>query len=190
MLEQGRFVVGDAVWEKVAPLLPGKASDPGATARDNRLFLEAVLWRGRTGAPWRDLPGEFGGWNSVFQRVRRWGKGGVFERIFACLSDQPDFEDAFIDGTIVTAHQKVRGAATRVRVRREGVPMCARPGEGGGRKGGPQTAALGRARGALTTQSAAPADPPGLLVRFTRLPPPRHDSVKRKGILQTPIEMS
>ena len=45
MLERSRFVVGDAVWEKVAPLLPGKASDPGATARDNRLFLEAVLWR-------------------------------------------------------------------------------------------------------------------------------------------------
>ena len=65
MLEQGRFVVGDAVWQKVAPLLPGKASDPGATVRDNRLFLEAVLWRVRTGAPWRDLPGDFGRWNSV-----------------------------------------------------------------------------------------------------------------------------
>ena len=71
---------------KVAPLLPGKASDPGATARDNRLFLEAVLWRVRTGAPWRDLPGDFGRWTSVFQRFRRWVKGRVFERVFACLS--------------------------------------------------------------------------------------------------------
>ena len=44
-------MVGDAVWEKIAPLLPGKASDPGATAKDNRLFLEAVLWRVRTGVP-------------------------------------------------------------------------------------------------------------------------------------------
>src|SRR3712207_9260861 len=51
MLEKVRFVVGDAAWEKVAPLLPGKACDPGATARDNRLFLEAGLWRGRNGAP-------------------------------------------------------------------------------------------------------------------------------------------
>jgi transposase len=110
MLEQGRFVVGDAVWEKVAPLLPGKASDPGATARDNRLFLEAVLWRVRTGAPWRDLPGDFGRWNSVFQRFRRWVKGGIFERVFACLSGEPDFEYALIDGTIVTAHQKASGA--------------------------------------------------------------------------------
>ena len=54
MLNRDRFVVGDAVWEKVAPLLPGKASDPGATGKDNRLFLEAVLWRVRTGVPWRD----------------------------------------------------------------------------------------------------------------------------------------
>ena len=85
MLERSRFVVSDAVWEKVAPLLPGKVSDPGATARDNRLFLEAVLWRVRTGAQWRDLPGEFGRWNSVFQRFRRWVKGGVFERVFGCV---------------------------------------------------------------------------------------------------------
>jgi transposase len=118
MLEKARFVVGDAVWEKVAPLLPGKVSDPGATARDNRLFLEAVLWRVRTGAPWRDLPGDFGRWNSVFQRFRRWVKGGVFERIFACLSDGPDFEYALIDGTIVTAHQKASGARGGPRIRR------------------------------------------------------------------------
>ena len=65
-------MVGDAVWEKIAPLLPGKPSDPGATAKDNRLFLEAVLWRVRTGVPWRDLPSDFGNWNSVFQRFRRW----------------------------------------------------------------------------------------------------------------------
>src|SRR3954466_9025388 len=110
MLEKVRFVVGDAAWEKVAPLLPGKASDPGATARDNRLFLEAVLWRVRAGAPWRDLPGDFGRWDSVFQRVRRWGEGRGFERVFACLSDEPDFEYALIDGTIVTAHQKASGA--------------------------------------------------------------------------------
>ena len=110
MLERSRFVVGDAAWEKIAPLLPGKASDPGATAKDNRLFLEAVLWRVRTGVPWRDLPSDFGNWNSVFQRFRRWVKGGVFERVFACLSDEPDFEYALVDGTIVTVYQKASGA--------------------------------------------------------------------------------
>ena len=81
MLDRDRFVVDDTAWEKVAPLLPGKPTDPGATGKDNRLFLEAVLWRVRTGVPWRDLPGAFGKWNSVFQRFRRWMKGGVFEHL-------------------------------------------------------------------------------------------------------------
>ena len=96
-----RFGITDSVWERVAPLLSGKASDRGVTARDNRLFLEAVLWRVRTGSPWRDLPDGFGRWNSVFKRFRRWVRAGLFERIFERLSGEPDFEYALIDGTIV-----------------------------------------------------------------------------------------
>ena len=61
-------------------------------------------------ARWRDLPSDFGNWNSVFQRFRRWVKGGVVERVFACLSDEPDFEYALVDGAIVTAHGKASGA--------------------------------------------------------------------------------
>ena len=110
MLDRSRFVISDAMWAKVAPLLPGKASDRGVTAEDNRLFLEAVLWRVRAGPPWRDLPREFGNWNSVFQRFRRWVRAGIFERIFERLSGEPDFEYALIDGTIVAAHQKASGA--------------------------------------------------------------------------------
>ena len=64
----------------------------------------------RPGATWRDLPSDFGHWNSVFQRFRRWVKGGVFARVFECLSDEPDFEYALVDGTIVTAHPKASGA--------------------------------------------------------------------------------
>jgi transposase len=109
-VDRDRFVVSDAVWEKVAPLLPGKASDSGVTAKDNRLFLEAVLWRVRTGPPWRDLPEGFGKWNSVFQRFRRWVRAEVFDRVFRRVSDEPDFEYALVDGTIVTAHQKASGA--------------------------------------------------------------------------------
>mgnify|MGYP002336437178 CR=1 FL=1 len=113
-------MVGDAVWAKVAELLPGKASDPGATGKDNRLFLEAVLWRVRTGLPWRDLPEAFGNWNGVFQRFRRWARAGVFERLFAHLSDEPDFEYALIDGTIVSAHQKAGGARGGLSIRPSG----------------------------------------------------------------------
>ena len=118
-------MVSDAAWERVAPLLPGKASDSGVTARDNRLFLEAVLWRVRTGLPWRDLPTAFGRWNSVFQRFRRWARAGVFERLFERLSDEPDFEYALIDATIVTAHQKASGAKGGLRIRPSAAPVAA-----------------------------------------------------------------
>lgn len=116
-MDQARFVISDAVWEKVALLLPGKSSDAGVTAKDNRLFLEAVLWRVRTGLPWRDLPDGFGRWNSVFQRFRRWVRAGVFDRLFERVSDEPDFEYALIDGTIVSAHQKASGAKGGLRIR-------------------------------------------------------------------------
>ncbi len=160
-MDRERFVIGDAVWEKIAGLLPGKTSDRGVTARDNRLFLEAVLWRIRTGLPWRDLPREFGNWNNVFKRFRRWVQAAVFERIFGVLSDEPDFEYAMIDGTIVTAHQKASGA-----------------------KGGTKQQAIGRSRGGLTTKIVALVDAlgerareGGNLVRFVLLPGQRHDIV-------------
>ena len=109
-MDRERFVISDTVWQKIAPLLPGKPSDRGVTAKDNRLFLEAVLWRVRAGLPWRDLPSEFGLWNSVFKRFRRWVRARVFERIFQALSGEPDFEYAMIDGTMVSVHQKASGA--------------------------------------------------------------------------------
>ena len=74
----------------MAPELPGKVGDPGASASDNRLFVEAVLWIARTGAPWRDLPHEFGKWYSVYTRFWRWAQKGVWERVFKALSDDPD----------------------------------------------------------------------------------------------------
>ena len=117
MVDRDRFVVDDETWAKVEALLPCKASDRGVTARDNRLFLEAVLWRVRTGLPWRDLPDDFGNWNSVFQRFRRWAVAGVFDRIFQRLSGEPDFEYALIDGTIVSAHQKASGAKGGLKIR-------------------------------------------------------------------------
>ena len=115
-----RFVISDDVWERIAPHLPGKASDVGVTAGDNRLFLEAVLWRVRTGSPWRDLPLVFGNWNSAFRRFRRWACKGVFERLFEELSDEPDFEYALIDGTIVSVHQKASGARGGLKIRPSG----------------------------------------------------------------------
>ena len=119
-MDEHRFVVTDNIWGRLEPRLPGKKSDSGVTGKDNRLFLEAVLWRVRTGLPWRDLPSAFGNWNSVFRRFRRWAKGGVFERLFKEIRGEPDFECALIDGTIVQAHQKASGAKGGLRLRPSG----------------------------------------------------------------------
>ena len=97
-------IIGDSQWERVAPLLPGKDGDRARSAKDNREFLEAVLWIARTGAPWRDLPNEFGLWNSVFRRFRRWARKGVFERVFKALSADAGFEYVLIDGAIARLH--------------------------------------------------------------------------------------
>src|SRR5580704_14455234 len=74
-----RRILSDGQWERVAPRLPGKPGDPGRSGQDNRGFVEAVLWIARTGAPWRDLHPEFGRWNSIFRRFRRWA-AKVFSR--------------------------------------------------------------------------------------------------------------
>lgn len=112
-----RHLLRDDQWERVAPLLPGKEGDPGRSGRDNRMFMEAVLWLVRTGSPWRDLPPTFGRWGSVWKRFRRWALKGVFERIFQRLSEDPDFEYAIIDGTIIRVHQHGTGAKGGLKIR-------------------------------------------------------------------------
>src|SRR3984957_9361237 len=98
-----RLVLSDAAWERMAPLIIGRPDQKGSTGRDNRMFVEGVLWIVRTGSPWRDLPQAFGDWNSVFRRFSRWSLKGVWRRIFAAVSDDPDFEYLIIDSTIVRA---------------------------------------------------------------------------------------
>jgi len=119
-MDEKRFVLSDRVWEQLAPLLPGKATDSGRTGGDNRLFLEAVFWRVRTGSPWRDLPPNFGNWNSQFRRFRRWAERGVFESLFKAMSNDADLEYAMIDGTIVSVHQKATGAKGGLKIRPSG----------------------------------------------------------------------
>jgi len=112
-----RYVLSDEQWARLEPLLPGKPGDPGRSGADNRLFMEAILWIARTGSPWRDLHGDFGRWNSIFRRFRRWAKKGVFERVFNALSGDPDFEYAMIDGTIIRVHQHGAGARGGLKIR-------------------------------------------------------------------------
>ena len=124
-MRRERFVLTDRMWSIIEPLLPGKASDCGVTAKDNRLFLEAVLWRVRVGGPWRDLPPAFGEWNSIFRRFRRWAERGVFDLIFEAISGDPDFEYALIDGTIISTHPKASGAKGGLKIRPSGARKAA-----------------------------------------------------------------
>ena len=112
-----RMVISGERWVRIAGELPGKAGDAGRTARDNRLFVEAVLWIARTGSPWRDLPDEFGKWYTAYTRFWRWAKKGVWERVFKTLSDDPDFEYVMIDGTICRVHQHGVGAKGGLKIR-------------------------------------------------------------------------
>jgi transposase len=130
------------------------------SAANNRLFLEAVLWMARAGAPWRDLPNQFGNWNSTFKRFRRWAKKGVFESLFKVLSGDPDFG-----------------------IRPDRRNHRPRPSAWDGCKRGTQNQAIGRSRGGLTTKIVALVDALGNLARFVLLPGQRHDSIGAAPLL-------
>ena len=104
-----RYGLNNGQWERIKDLLPGRKGHVGGTAADNRLFIEAVLYRYRAGIPWRDLPVRFGDWKNVHRRLRRWCESGVIERIFRHLAADHDNEYMMIDSTIVRAHQHSAG---------------------------------------------------------------------------------
>jgi len=105
-----RHALRDDQWERIKDLLPGRPGAVGVTAKNNRLFVEAVLYRYRAGIPWRDLPERFGHFRKIHTRFRRWAKRGVWERVFQIVAEEADNEYAMIDSTIVRAHQHSAGA--------------------------------------------------------------------------------
>lgn len=105
-----RYALRNDQWDRIKQMLPGRAGCVGVTAKDNRLFVEAVLYRYRAGIPWRDLPEHFGDFRVVHLRHSRWSKTGVWERIFDALAQDADNEYTMIDSTIVRAHQHSAGA--------------------------------------------------------------------------------
>ena len=116
-----RYALRDDQWERIKDLLPGREGHVGATAKDNRMFVEAVLYRYRAGMPWRDLPERFGDPIKIHTRFSRWAASGVLKKVFEILAADVDNEYAMIDSTIVRAHQHSAGAKKKkAKTRRSG----------------------------------------------------------------------
>ena len=109
-----RHDLTDAQWAVLEPLLPIRAPRRGRPWRDHRRVVDGVLWRTRTGSPWRDLPVAYGRWKTVYNRHRRWSADGTWEVVWAALQrgcDRGESEWSLgVDSTVIRAHQDAAGA--------------------------------------------------------------------------------
>ena len=125
-----RTYLNERTWHRIAGSIPDVRRSCGHRSWAARRFVEAALWIWRTGAPWRDLPGFFGKWNTVYRRFRRWAKAKVWQAVHkALLKTTPTPRALFIDSTSIRVHQ-----------------------HGAGARGGARRAAIGRSRGGRTTK--------------------------------------
>ena len=107
-----RLVLTDSDWESIGSAIQQNKSQRGRPGLTDRLFVEAILYVARTGIPWRDLPDDFGQWQAVYKRFRRWGANGLWEVVWAELQKAPlgVGEAVFIDSSSIRAHQHAAGA--------------------------------------------------------------------------------
>ena len=110
-----RLLITDELWAELGPLVEQAKRHRGGQKPllPDRLFFEALLYLARTSVPWRDLPGDFGAWDAVYNRFRRWVASGSLQRLFELLTAEPHFDEVrrvLIDSTIVRAHQHAAGA--------------------------------------------------------------------------------
>jgi putative transposase len=110
-----RYMLTDDLWAVMAPLVERAKKHRGGQKPEtpDRVFFEAVLYWARTGVPWRDLPAEFGEWDAVYNRLRRWVYSGSLKALFDLLTESPELGEVrrvLLDSTIVRAHQHAAGA--------------------------------------------------------------------------------
>jgi len=111
-----RHELTERQWERLSPLLPPVKPVTGRPHEDHRRVLNGLLWRMKTGAPWRDIPTRYGPWPTLYSRFRRWQRAGIWARLLAALQAEADAAGSldwdlhFVDGTVVRAHQHAAGA--------------------------------------------------------------------------------
>lgn len=117
-----RYELSDAQWQRIDRLLPGRRGDPGRHGKDNRRFVDGVLWVLRSGARWSDLPPRYGKWKTTHKRFTRWATAGVWEKVFAALTGDRDNQYLMLDTTLVRAHQQAASGKGGAKIRLWGVP--------------------------------------------------------------------
>ena len=110
MTSHRRHDISNKVWSILKPHLSGSRGKVGRPADDNRLFINAVLWILRTGAPWRDLPSDYGDWKNTHRRFCRWRDKGIWESLLEQIIDEPDYEWIMIDASHCKVHPHAAGA--------------------------------------------------------------------------------
>lgn len=110
LLAHRRHDIEDDLWTKIEDKLPGGIGKVGRKADNNRLFINAVLWIFRTGAPWRDLPPDYGDWKNTHRRFCRWRDRGIWESLLKIVIEEPDYEWLMIDASHIKVHQHGCGA--------------------------------------------------------------------------------
>lgn len=102
-----RHALSDEKWAAIEPLLPAGPGRP--SEKGDRNFIDAVLWIAKTGAPWRDLPGRFGPWKTIYNRFHRWANRDVWLLIFRAAAASDEEVAGILDSTVVRAHQDSAG---------------------------------------------------------------------------------
>lgn len=156
-----RHELTDEQFKKIESILPGRKGYVGVTAKDNRTFINGVVWVLKTGVPWRDLPERHGHWKVVHLRFLRWSKAGIFDKIFRILSEDSSLEFLLMDGTIVKAHQHASGA----------------------KKNPNDDEGIGRSRGGLSSKIHCVVDGFGNPVDFILTGGQVHDSICASALL-------
>ena len=153
-----RTMLTDSRWELLLQIM--KNSGRVYNKPEHRMTFEGILYRMRTGMPWRDLPPEFGEWSTVYRRFNLWSKKGILNMLFKQLSSDADFERVFLDGSIVKAHQHSTGAATK------------------------DSEHIGKSRGGNSTKIHLAVDSSGLPICFDLSEGQRHDIVHAESLVE------
>jgi transposase len=168
-----RWMITDALWDVLGPAAEQAKRHRGGQKPKlpDRLFFEALLYIGRTGIPWRDLPGDFGAWDAVYNRFRRWVSSGSLLRLFERLTDQPAFDEVrrvLIDSTIVRAHVHAAGARKK--------------------KGGAAAQGMGRSRGGFSSKIVVTAADENTAIVVEVVPGQAADAPLLEPMLERTIE--